>query len=64
MEEQSLADHLHEEIARLAYRLWEQRGRPFGSPEEDWFRAEDELRCWESPNTFPFSTLHMGHDTR
>ena len=26
--------------ARLAYELWEQRGRPFGSPEMDWFAAE------------------------
>src|SRR5215469_1953375 len=30
----------HEFVARLAYRLWEERGRPFGSPEVDWFRAE------------------------
>ena len=34
---------LHEEIARRAYELWEQRGRPNGSREEDWFRAESEL---------------------
>jgi Protein of unknown function (DUF2934) len=34
---------LHEEIARRAYKLWEQRGRPNGSREEDWFRAESEL---------------------
>ena len=30
----------HEAIALLAYALWEQRGRPIGSPEEDWLRAE------------------------
>jgi len=34
----------HEEIAHLAYFYWEQRGRPDGCPEEDWFRAEEELR--------------------
>ena len=34
---------LHEEIAQRAYELWEQRGRPNGSREEDWFRAESEL---------------------
>jgi hypothetical protein len=34
---------LHEEIARRAYELWEQRGRSHGSREEDWFRAEGEL---------------------
>jgi hypothetical protein len=32
-----------EEIARLAYRLWDERGRPEGSPDEDWFRAEKQL---------------------
>jgi hypothetical protein len=32
----------HEEIALRAYRLWEERGCPIGSPEEDWFRAEEE----------------------
>jgi Protein of unknown function (DUF2934) len=31
-------------IAELAYRHWEDRGRPWGSSEEDWFRAEHELR--------------------
>lgn len=38
----SVADH--EEIARLAYAHWEERGCPLGSPEEDWFRAECELQ--------------------
>jgi hypothetical protein len=32
------------QIAALAYELWLQRGCPFGSPEEDWFRAEDEIK--------------------
>jgi len=32
-----------EDIARLAYAYWEARGCPYGSPEEDWFRAEMEL---------------------
>jgi hypothetical protein len=31
------------DIAKLAYALWEARGCPVGSPEEDWFRAEAEL---------------------
>ncbi len=25
---------------KLAYKLWEQRGRPLGSPDVDWFAAE------------------------
>ena len=32
-------------IAMIAYSLWEARGRPFGSPEEDWLMAERELRA-------------------
>ena len=27
----------------LAYRLWEERGRPEGRPDEDWFEAERRL---------------------
>jgi hypothetical protein len=33
-----------EEIAQLAHSYWEARGRPDGSAEEDWFRAEQDLR--------------------
>jgi len=35
--------HSHEEIAALAYAFWMERGYPVGSPEEDWFRAVQEL---------------------
>jgi hypothetical protein len=34
----------YEEIARLAYSFWEARGGEGGTPEEDWLRAEQELR--------------------
>jgi hypothetical protein len=34
-----------DEIASLAYELWQARGCPYGSPEEDWLRAESELRA-------------------
>ena len=30
-------------IALRAYELWEERGCPIGSDQEDWFRAEKEL---------------------
>jgi hypothetical protein len=33
----------HDEIATLAHGLWQARGCPYGSPEEDWLRAEGEL---------------------
>jgi hypothetical protein len=35
---------MQEDIAKLAYALWQQRGRPFGTPEFDWFEAERKLR--------------------
>ena len=35
-----LGEDRHEFVAKLAYRLWEERGRPFGSPQVDWFAAE------------------------
>ncbi len=31
-------------IAELAYSYWEARGYQGGSPQEDWLRAEQELR--------------------
>ena len=34
----------HEVITLRAHRLWEARGCPIGSPEEDWLRAEEEIR--------------------
>jgi len=33
----------HDDIAKLAYHLWEGRGAPVDSPEVDWERAEQEL---------------------
>jgi len=35
----------HEQIAALAYSLWEAKGRVDGAAEEDWFRAEAELKA-------------------
>lgn len=32
-----------EEVARRAYTHWHARGCPDGSPEEDWFLAEQEV---------------------
>jgi hypothetical protein len=34
----------HADIAALAYELWQARGCPNGSAEEDWFHAAAELR--------------------
>lgn len=39
----------HARTAELAYRFWEERGCPVGSPDEDWYRAEEEIRVGERP---------------
>ena len=55
-----LSNEQREQIEKLAYQLWEQRGRPLGSPGEDWLRAEEEVRQrshW--PSRLPFSSLTM-----
>jgi hypothetical protein len=42
--EEVIAGPSREDIAALAYSFWEARGFQGGSPEEDWLRAEEELR--------------------
>jgi hypothetical protein len=50
----------HEEIAKLAYQLWERRGRPVGSPEIDWRAAESVLRARDSEEEFsPFLSVQF-----
>jgi hypothetical protein len=34
----------HAEIAQLAHHYWIERGHPHGSHEQDWLRAEKELK--------------------
>ena len=45
MNEHGSAIFEHEDIATLAYTLWQGRGGPDGSPEEDWFHTARELRA-------------------
>jgi hypothetical protein len=40
-----VADPTREEIERRAYEIYEERGVASGSPEDDWLRAEGELRA-------------------
>ncbi len=35
---------MQENIAKLAYALWQHRGCPYRSPEVDWMEAEHKLR--------------------
>jgi hypothetical protein len=39
------------EIEKLAYHLWEKRGRPTDSHEEDWLEAERQLRAAQAQST-------------
>ena len=50
---ETLSEHQpsYDEIAQLAYSYWEARGCQGGSPEEDWLRAETELRARTSSAT-------------
>lgn len=34
----------HSDIAILAFKFWLDRGAPFGTPDVDWLRAEEELK--------------------
>jgi hypothetical protein len=34
----------HDDVAFLAYKLWQERGCPCGCDQEDWFRAENQLK--------------------
>jgi len=38
------AEPTRDQIARLAEKYWAERGWPEGSPEQDWLRAEQELK--------------------
>jgi len=49
-----LAGNPHEVTAKLAYQFWEQRGRPFGSPELDWFAAENALASTQRDSKLDF----------
>jgi hypothetical protein len=42
--EHGIATFGHSDIAELAHSLWQARGCPEGSAEEDWFHAAHELR--------------------
>jgi hypothetical protein len=45
MEGHGLAPFGHNEIAELAKELWQARGCPEGSPQQDWFQAVAQLRA-------------------
>ena len=54
--------YTHEEIARLAYELWERRGRPLGSPEIDWSAAESAFGVRHSREEFELPAVRFEPD--
>ena len=57
-----LIGELHDVTKELAYEYWEERGRPMGSAEVDWYKAEQTMRSSNlaSPVGPPFSAFSMG----
>ena len=47
--EGSIHKATEQDIAALAYWFWQSRGRPVGSPEEDWLRAVKEIESGMEP---------------
>jgi DUF2934 family protein len=47
-------------VSQLAYKYWENRGKPVGCSEEDWYRAEREIEQeWE-----PYGPLRFDKDDK
>ncbi|PWT81547.1 MAG: hypothetical protein C5B58_09700 [Acidobacteria bacterium] len=57
-----LIGELRQVIKELAYEYWEERGRPTGSPEVDWYKAEQRMKSstLASPVGPPLSAFSMG----
>ena len=56
--DQSSSNLRHEQVARLAYELWERNGRPTGSAETDWLLAEQILEFLD-PTKPPFGAFSL-----
>jgi hypothetical protein len=63
-EEKMKGKYTHEEIARLAYELWERRDRPLGSPEIDWYAAESALGVRDSREEFSLPGVRFEAEER
>lgn len=58
---ESVPDLRHQEIAKLAYEIWERNGLLAGSAEQDWLEAEQTVDSLESEN-LPFGALSFEAD--
>ena len=54
----------HCTVEELAYWFWRQRGSPYGSPGEDWLRAEQELQMERRPEWPLLYALGIERETR
>jgi DUF2934 family protein len=61
--EQARLQRIHALTAIRASQRWEKRGCPIGSPKEDWFHAEEELRVLLDVQRPPFSSISMEAST-
>ncbi len=57
----SLPGVQHEQVAKLAYELWERNGRPMGTAMRDWLQAERMMRLLDSSKP-PFGAFSMEAD--
>jgi hypothetical protein len=48
----------HQQVAKLAYDIWEKNGRPADSAERDWLQAEDILEFGD-PAKSPFGAFSV-----
>ena len=51
-------------IEHLAYWLWQQRGMPLGSPDEDWFLAEKLAGMQREPSLTDMPLFAFGLERR
>ena len=49
----------HSVTEQIAYASWERRGRPFGSPEVDWFAPEKALASARSYIELPYYGVQL-----
>jgi hypothetical protein len=50
----------HEQIELRAYQFWEERGRRWGTPDADWFKAEAELMNMSQEGTLSKVAREVG----
>jgi hypothetical protein len=55
---------IDKEIAMLAYHYWEERGRPLGSADVDWYRATEEINRQLNSHIGPHSNPLPNISTR